>query len=130
MTGQVRESIWLLAQAAKMTEGPHVLNNLAHALSLDADFSSARQLLLAAKCASPDNPFILNNLAYANYQMGRFDEAEMAEMKAVSLAPEPEYLWSLCKILYAENRAGEGQRYCNQAMTAGIMGIISEGNKR
>jgi tetratricopeptide (TPR) repeat protein len=124
MAGYATEAVWLLAHAAKMTEDPHVLNNLAHALNLDADHANARQLLLAARCGSSDNPLIYNNLAYTNYQMSRFEEAEMAERKAVSLAPEPEYLWSLCKILNAENRPGEAQRYCNQAMTAGIKGIL------
>jgi len=33
MAGYATEAVWLLAQAAKMTEDPHVLNNLAHALN-------------------------------------------------------------------------------------------------
>lgn len=124
LAGYVPEGIWLLAHAAKLTEDPHVLNNLAHALNQDAEYSAARQLLSAAQCASPGNPFILNNLAYANFQMNRLDEAEMAELKAVSLAPEPEYLWSMCKILHANHKPGDAQRYCDQAMQAGIMKIL------
>lgn len=126
--GHIPEAIWALAHSAKISEDPQALNNLAHALSLDAEYANARQLLLAARASAPGNPIILNNLAYTNYQMGKLDEAELAERLAVAADPQPEYLWSLCKILHAQKRAGEARPFCDQAMEKGILAILHPGS--
>lgn len=128
--GQIPEAIWALAHAAKLLPDTHILSNLGHVLSLDADYAEARTILLAAHAASPENHFILNNLAYANYQQDKFEQAEMAERKAVALNPEPEYLWSLCKILRAQHKEIEGKKYCDAAVDKGMLFILNPQPKK
>ncbi len=123
--GQVPEAVWAMAHAAKLLPDPHILNNFGHVLNLDADYDDARIILLAARLLSPQNHFILNNLAYANYQASHLEEAEMAERRAVALNPEPEYLWSLCKILWAEHKEAEGKNYCAAATDKGMTFILN-----
>jgi len=124
LAGYIPETIWALAQAAKHSEDPQTLNNLAHALNLDADFTSARKILAAARSQAPKNAIILNNLAYASYHLNLLDEAEMAERQAVKLNPQPQYLWSLCKILREKKRPAEAEEFCSEARRRGIADIL------
>jgi tetratricopeptide (TPR) repeat protein len=127
MAGYIPEAAFLLARSARLDPAPPTLNNLAHVLSLDDEAVSARKVLLSARRSAPSNPYILNNLAFADYQLQRYSEAEMASRKAVSFAPEPDFYWNLCKILYAENKYGESRAACAEAETRGIKKMLYPG---
>jgi tetratricopeptide (TPR) repeat protein len=72
---------------------------------------------------------ILNNLAYADYQLKRYQEAEMAALRAVSIEPLPDLYWNLCKIVTAQRRYGDALKYCNEAKDRGIQKILYPGKR-
>ncbi len=64
----------------------------------------------------PDDPLILDTLGWVRYHLQRFEEAEDALRRSVSLRESAENIYHLASVLFKQGRLDAAQTYVNRAI--------------
>jgi len=78
-----------LLESLKIVEDdPHVLNYLAYSwIERNENINKSMQMLEKAHSLKKNDPYIADSLAWANFLVGKYDEAEKLQQKALKLMP-------------------------------------------
>ncbi|MCH8315300.1 MAG: tetratricopeptide repeat protein [Planctomycetes bacterium] len=80
------------------------------------DPSKALGLAKRASELKPDDPSILDTLGWAQYHLQRFDEAEDALRRSLSLRDSAVSMYHLASVLFKQGRLDAAQTYVNRAI--------------
>ncbi len=80
------------------------------------DPSKALGLAEHASELRPDDPLILDTLGWVRYHLQRYDEAEDALRRSVSLRESAESMYHLASVLFKQGRLDAAQTYVNRAI--------------
>jgi len=69
-------------------DDPYVLNYLAYSwIERNENINKSMQMLEKAHSLKKNDPYIADSLAWANFLVGKYDEAEKLQQKALKLMP-------------------------------------------